>query len=734
MGTIKIQLHRILPVVMAGIIVSISCSDSKNDPSASEESSNSLEVQRFESTAGEMKEFSGNYEIHASESIDIAGDLVIKPTEGGDFTLRLDSGTIRITGSIYVDRAARKLTRGERNKSATNQTRIPAANRGTSINVVIEQPGGVIDLSALGGFIGADDASDQPDGVIGMTNADVAGDDGKEGGSILLRAPGGTIILPPPPGSGLGPVFYIGKGGDGQSITVDREGFTTTATNVSITGGRGGKSGALVLEADIIENRPDLDDIGPNYQLISGGEGGAGGNVLWENTDFSITSETGGELERKFPLQEIWMHGGRGGDGALTGGNGGFAVYWSGRAIHERGEIAPPVHVYGGDGGDVFPSQVPAILVQGGDGGSFAAWGNAGIEGGVPSGTSLDGTTGGRVFGHGGNGGRILKGVLFHDAIGGGGGHTEVAQAAFVNELGVIYSSNYQYFAYGISSIGGEGGDSCDGCPGGNAGPAGFVMAIGGNGGDVPFLEESRSRGGRGGDVWYVGPLHADGGNGNPPGRGACTSGWDSQKGTGGDGDISGADGTVIDILEASCGSDGTSCGEGLECVTGGGLPVDCWTQPGASFTAEISSSQSCPDTSGIMQTSTTTHSETGTYTCSGDPENPGGCVWSITGTKTTSAGGGSSTISYGDSFNGLQLPRNAPATAKAMVARCIEGGLYFPGSAHSRSGQSGDCSWAETWKFGGCNPALMSRNNPGEWKCCPRGPKHLPFGGDCSP
>jgi nitrilase len=107
-----------------------------------------------------------------------------------------------------------------------------------------------------------------------------------------------------------------------------------------------------------------------------------------------------GTLEKKYPLEQIFMQGGNGGEGASMGGHGGVAAYWSVRVINEIDRPVSGVAVKGGNGGGVFPIPVPQLLVIGGEGGGFMAAGNNGWDGGI----SEEGT----MLTHGADGGEVI--------------------------------------------------------------------------------------------------------------------------------------------------------------------------------------------------------------------------------------------------------------------------------------------------------------------------------------
>ena len=319
--------------------------------------------------------------------------------------------------------------------------------------------------------------------------------------------------------------------------------------------------------------------------------------------------------DQTYPLEEIIFRGGNGGNGIIEGGKGGYGVYWSGRVINQRGKVAPSISVSGGNGGRVFTSPLPVLLVQGGEGGEFAAVGNSG-EDGVPldSVGSIDGANGGGTFGRGGNGGDVLEDVKFQSAIGGDGGNSELSQSNFAQELNL--SNFFKNLPFDLnpnfSLTGGDGGDGgtrCNGCPGGKGGNSGNVEGKGGNGGNVP--NRVGTRGGRGGDVWQAGSLgSADfsagtGGDGSPAGEGGCLGSLSSTAGVGGSGNIPGDHG-VVKVIDSDerCAPDGVSCGSGHTCdIDEGGEDVACGN--GSDFFVTVVIASSLPiDCKGLPGTS----------------------------------------------------------------------------------------------------------------------------------
>jgi hypothetical protein len=442
------------------------------------------------------------------------------------------------------------------------------------------------------------------------------GEPGANGGDIVLRAPLGTVRLPANRGLSDPALFGLGGGGDGADVEVSRLGFNTTETSLEIIGGAGGSSGRLVIEAATVEGIPTLQEFAQQAELIEGASGGRGGHVLWDNSPVGLVGDPGERLESTYPLTEMIVKGGAGGDGARQGGRGGTAIYWSGRATSEPGDPTASASAYGGAGGNVFASPVPLGVVRGGEGGSFSVIGNAGRSGDA---TRRGGGDGGDALGQGGDGGDVMGDVLYNSAVGGAGGHSQEARTRIVQEFPNRLGSTYTARSYGV--ISGSGGDGyetdskgdCDGCWGGDGGDAGSQSAYGGNGGSV-LSALSGSEGGRGGDVWTVDRGEVGyGGDGDPPGKGGCERTRLALPGTGGSGEVTRGPGSELvpnpSHQDGKCHDeyDGMPCGEDQECTIEPPAPPSCG-EVGSSYSAHLRQDQG-PDAAPLAW------DETGVYT-----------------------------------------------------------------------------------------------------------------------
>jgi hypothetical protein len=463
--------------VVFGILIALSCQKKPTEPKPSDpnRTETQLRVTTYALAKGETQEFPAGFEIIASEGIDIAGDLIINRSRPGDFILRAENGNIRISGKVIVQETGNFSSAGKKIIRGLNALKKETAQQGTSLFFTVNrQAGATIDF-ARWAAIKSGNGMDALGTTIESWDGFFEGEKGGRGGDISITA--GRIILPKvQPGDP--PLFTLGNGGNGSNITVDRNAFNTKGTTVDIIGGHGGVSGHLYFETDRIEGIPSVDELSPEIEYLAGGVGGRGGNVIWENTEQPILPGSSGTLDflgddNKLPsLQEIILRGGWGGSGAIEGGKGGFAAYWSGRVIHFNvpNKKAASVSVTGGNGGEVFGSPVPIYLALGGEGGEYIVLGNYGQPGAaidVDGVTFPNGADGGNVVGIGGKGGSILEDVIFHSAIGGDGGNSEVAQTRLPNELLVLRRQDPSIFTtawYGVTAgAGGWGADRDNG-------------------------------------------------------------------------------------------------------------------------------------------------------------------------------------------------------------------------------------------------------------------------------
>ena len=542
-----------------------------------------VKVTQFVVGEDQERHVSAGLEIVASEGIEIRGDLIVDAREGGDLQLTAENGDVVLEGRILVGEAGQAAAAGRKAASSTNQT-VPPLRPGASIIVTARGPNRNIILRRFT-LLQSGRGQAAADEVVSILSgySSHQGAAGSNGGDIILRAPLGTIRLPQDRQVGDPALFGLGDGGDGADVTVARS-FDTGETSLELRGGPGGDSGRLIFEAANVEGVPPAEEMASRPDFIEGGTGGRGGHVLWDNTEAGSATPGAGPLDKKFPLTEIILMGGYGGDGARMGGRGGYAAYLSNRVINELGQPTASASAYGGRGGDVFASPVPLAVVIGGEGGEYVVVGNNGADG---TSAHRNGAEGGNVLGQGGDGGDVLAGGQFAYARGGKGGNSEDAESRILRELSIDGAPDYQDFWYSVTA--GRGGQGytlfeadCDGCRGGDGGDSGSESVYGGAGGSVP-ASGGDSEGGPGGHVWSVSYRYEDdglppgaGGNGNPPGSGGCIPPRVIQPGQGGVATAEGIRGDIRgvepegDFEEGSCEQDGLVCGDDKQCADNG--------------------------------------------------------------------------------------------------------------------------------------------------------------------
>jgi len=330
---------------------------------------------------------------------------------------------------------------------------------------------------------------------------------GGDGGDIILRAPNGTVKIAPSTNF----VFVLGNGGKGGRIKGSDPALLTEHQELTLIGGDGGNSGKLIIEAKNIEGAPLASQ---KISMIAGG-GGNGGDSLW-----TIENPEPGTR-----MSLIKLQGGRGGDSAAAGGDGGSARYNSGKVINSKDATATTnVEVTGGDGGDVFESPIPVPDAVGGNGGDFFVIGNHGFAPYKNSGF-VNGMDGGSVAAQGGNGGSILGDLSKFPFSNGGNG----APLRFYGRNNKVVAGN-----------GSKGFSNCEENNygnGGNGGDGGVATVFAGNGGDG-------STGGDGGSIYTVSAgSSGSGGNGIPPGNAGVIGNVNATFGVGGSGDVLGKNG-----------------------------------------------------------------------------------------------------------------------------------------------------------------------------------------------
>ncbi|MEM1135478.1 MAG: hypothetical protein AAGI07_06520 [Bacteroidota bacterium] len=513
--------------------------------------------------AGAEIEYSSNTQIVATDSVVIEGDILIDPSEGGNFSITCTDGNVVIAGKIRVKE--NNPANGRLGRKATLNSK---AQDGFDLNITAQGSGNIVLRKGATLFSGkGQDAADES--IITLTGLYI-GELGGNGGLINLNAPNGKVILPdlsndPSPDE----VFVLGNGGRGAIVIIEDGVDVSAIDKVIVRGGLGGNAGELITDAQEIVNAPALNDMDTYPELIHGGKGGDGGNVF---------SEADIEL---YGLSEIQLHGGDGGNGSLRGGDGGLAYFNQTVDVvldiipEIIGKNVPEVYCYGGNGGDIFPSPLPLKEVFAGYGGSFFGEAMNGWAGGRNSDGKLfrDGADGGNILGQGGKGGDVRSGVNAYKAYGGDGGNSKAARIEIVKlfQDERIVESDFNdlssiIFGLGAGS-GGKGFSDCDKCLGGDGGDAGKATGYGGDGGSV-LGNSVESFGGNGGDIWSIyrdDPGH--GGNGNPAGKAGKqpSVGLKSSGGNGGTGIQNGKFGETLYIEPEMpiVPQDGETCGSG---------------------------------------------------------------------------------------------------------------------------------------------------------------------------
>jgi hypothetical protein len=477
-----------------------------------------IRVERFDLAPGAVRNVLAGVEIIASAGAAIHGAVTIAAAAPGartlDFVLTVADGDLIVDGTIGF-----------------------AADGGTGAGVlpcVAPEPGrrrapdgGGIRLRVRNGSVTFTPRSrlrtsdgrcaelfDPPDNN-NPTGVSIA-NHGGHGGNITINV--SRTITIQDRSENDGPLFELGDGGLGARKLVART-FATAADEARFIGGNGGNSGRLTITA---RTRNVL----ATTELVAGGNGGPGGVAFWDNTESGLKGSADPISSVFENLRVIAMVGGNGGMGAKWGGEGGSALYASGRAIHPVGSpLNASIFVVGGKGGGVYPSPVTIRGAHGGGGGGFYVIGNRGWDAGAGE---RNGGKASAVSALGGDGGDVPQDAgIFPDGRGGDGGNS-----AYETEFAL----------YGPAVVdGGAGGRGRSGCDensaGGNGGDVYTLIVRGGKGGDGP-------RGGDGGDIGVVVKAQPGrGADGNPPG--SCGAILDQ-----------GINGEARDILEPGSGGE----------------------------------------------------------------------------------------------------------------------------------------------------------------------------------
>jgi hypothetical protein len=518
-------------------------------------------IERFDVAAGEVERVAAGVRIIARSGSLIEGTVLIgAPGPGArdrDFHLTVESGDLVVAGTITFESLD-----GENGAALQGVGSSKASSGG---GMLIEAPNISFERDAhYGTQIGQPGVSLAPIVVPGPGGTATA-QSGGDGGDIDIICETLDIEQRMPDD----PLFLLGDGGDGAPLRVSRTFSSDSVESVVFRGGEGGRGGTVSVNQGcsiVFDGGQDA-----SRPLVSFGGGGDGGEAVWDNTEFGL-NDLEAQIKTVYPgLTKIELYGGRGGDGTQLGGNGGSALYASGRATQPVGEFGINNNVAGGDGGNILPSIFKIYGARGGDGGGFWASADNGWDGGESETGQLllDAGDAAALKVFGGNGGSVPDDLItFPDGRGGDGGNPAGTAFNFKVLKNLITG---EVSALGPSSVtGGRGGVGYEACdtntPGGNGGGFECIEVVGGNGGDGPF------RGGTGG---YLNALTRSGpgkgGPGNPPGRcGERQPGTDDevlQPGTGGAGATPGVDAILLNSPRDRTCEEAEQC----ECTEGQG-------------------------------------------------------------------------------------------------------------------------------------------------------------------
>lgn len=684
-----------------------------------------VRVERFDVAADETRDVTAGVEIIARAGAAIHGTVRIAAAAPGartaDFLLTVADGDLLVDGTIGFAADGSEPATAEVTATVAGLACVsPApgelsAPDGGGIRLRVRR--GSVILSPRSKLRTADGKCAQtppPLDTLG-SGEDFIAYDGGNGGSITLNV-SRTVTIEERTAND-GPLFDLGSGGDGASVFVAR-GFATAGEAARFVGGNGGNGGRLTIttpELTVVE-----DEVTP-AELVSGGSGGRGGEVLWDNTERGL-DDSDPPLSSVFDnLRRIGLLGGAGGMGARLGGPGGAALYASGRAIYPVGsQLGGTVFVGGGAGGGVHPSPVTIRGARGGDGGGFAVIGNWGWDAGTNGDGALErnGGAASAVSARGGDGGDVpLDRLTFPDGHGGDGGNTAADVADFPLGGGPAYVT------------GGAGGDGWSACEekasGGDGGPVYRVVVHAGKGGDGPRC------GGNGGNI---GPVFKGqsgfGGDGKPPG--SCGSILDNngeerdvlEPGTGGesvepfnlaeDGEIRG------EVTEAEC-TNGECCPVERGAALGNGETMceesgGCNFQIGDTFTAFDFTRSDCDFGDGHTELTESSLMQEGRLVEFDSGSRFGRWVIEQQNTYFRQVDGRVlDDVSFTDTaeFSGLSPSLGIPNCVGA--AGCLESQyrLYVPGTpAPFEFSYDANCACRVTVKrlWGGCSPEVCAR------------------------
>jgi hypothetical protein len=493
----------------------------------------------------------------------------------------------------------------------------------------------------------------------------------------------------------------------GGNIVVNRD-YQATGQYISLTAGNGGRGGKVIIQSANVEGivgPSDLEDFNLNY--IENADGGSGGNVLWDNTKQGIGYNLA-PLTNFYTADQISLFAGNGGDGVQYAGSGGWAVYWCDRVINEPGEKVTTLMVYGGDGGNVVPNDLPVREAVAGNGGAVVAWGHRGWNG---TQAFKKGADGGPVIFEMGDGGNVQQNVNSIISNAGNGGNSEMDRTNLPRELksitGINRTINYRDPELNIiTGNAGSGYSNCEGCRGGDGGNAGVItFGKAGNGGNVYNAPVTDAKAGDGGDLWDVSyGMPGNGGNGKPGGEPGEIPLQYFDPGNAGTGDINeiSVDGIWVgkdDIQAFDVGDKGTpgeDCGQDLNCEpVHNDTLLGCWSRIGSTYSWIYKRQQ---------------------YRFNDSYEK---VIWYTIDEEgfATNIGGGTQKLIFTLTYNYADSPAityTEEDVDKGIVpfggmtgAQCVDGTLLPPGSGYRKVDRDENPFRIETLTISGCVPTL---------------------------
>lgn len=444
--------------------------------------------QRYVIPAGKTTQVTSHLTIQDVRKVGIAGNLVASGDNGQSITIKAN-GDITISGKLI------------------------AGNGGEG------QDGGTLTIISQNGniYIGDTASLKAGDGRSGQNSIGEEGA-GTRGGSVIFKAPNGTITFPDAEG-----IIHIGNGGNGADINIHGDDLLTTELPEQLSNA-GGDSGELLVEAsqligltyEVITLTEDIVDpetgetiipagltfrnIESDKQLITGGVGGDAGSLYygvdeegnstypelltanphtrlvdWQPTRYAFAAEQEAGDET---LEKIRVRGAWGGNGERKGGNGGNVRVRGRNGVtlsNGNGQAGQAVDAWGGSGGSCQTRSGNKPC----NGGNAFAFGGNGGHGVAPCGNGGEGS---QAWATGGTSGalysfrRVLAGITIDTYLGAGG--DAHARGGDGGNAGGTCPDN-------VCGKGGDGGNAGQGgASPGEGEPDGSSYVTGGDGGD----------------------------------------------------------------------------------------------------------------------------------------------------------------------------------------------------------------------------------------------------------